>query len=54
MTGEIGDKRFTSPADSRWDREVHAAKGLVVERQWQDGFMVSELGKFVNFVRSMQ
>ena len=36
MTNDIGDKRFESPADSRWDREVHAAKGLVVQSQWSD------------------
>ena len=34
MTGEVGDK--PSAVHSRWDREIHAAKGLVVESQWRD------------------
>jgi len=36
MTNDIGDKRFESPADSRWDREVHKTKGIVVDAQWRD------------------
>ena len=36
MTNSIGDASFISPADSRWDREVHASKGIVVNAQWRD------------------
>ena len=34
MTGRHNSK--PSPIHTRWDREVHAAKGIVVKSQWRD------------------